>query len=78
MGGRSIATRTTWESVPCSAWDRRSDATNIGFAVLSAITCDPSGSFSIQNGKAFKQRRWWECGKERHVPRLPMDQRACR
>jgi hypothetical protein len=42
---RSIATRTTWESVPCSAWERRSDATNIGLAVLSAITCDPLGSF---------------------------------
>ena len=35
---RSIATRTTWESVPCSAWDKRSDATKTGLDVLSAMT----------------------------------------
>lgn len=32
-----MATRTTWESVPCSAWESRSEATKTGFEVRSAI-----------------------------------------
>lgn len=35
---RLIATRTTWLSVPCSACDKRSAATNEGSALSSAMT----------------------------------------
>lgn len=40
---RLTVTRTTWESIPCSAWERRSAATKAGLAVESAMTCQDNG-----------------------------------
>mmetsp|Transcript_3742 Transcript_3742/g.15167 ORF Transcript_3742/g.15167 Transcript_3742/m.15167 type:complete len:204 (+) Transcript_3742:969-1580(+) len=38
-----VTTRTTWESGPCSAWERRSAATWDGCASLSAMTSTSEG-----------------------------------
>jgi hypothetical protein len=37
-GVTSMVRRTTWESTPCSAWERRSEATKVGFERESAMT----------------------------------------
>ena len=40
---RTVVTRTTWLSGPCSAWERRSEAAKAGLQVSSATTITSEG-----------------------------------
>lgn len=56
--GRATETRTTWESMPCSAWERRSAATKAGLQVWSAMTC----TYATQNRRGQNEENETEKG----------------